>query len=75
MISVLNSFITNIVASNVKVDYALWLSAWAIFATLIGSFTGDWAVKKLKGRQSFLIWTLAVVFFITIVASIYSGID
>ena len=75
MISVLSSFITNIVASNVKVDYALWLSAWAIVAAVIGIFIGDWAVKKLKGRQSVLIWTLAVVFVITIVASIYSGID
>jgi uncharacterized membrane protein YfcA len=50
MISYLTAIITNIVSNNVKADYALWLSAWSVVATLIGISSGDFAVKKLKGR-------------------------
>jgi uncharacterized membrane protein YfcA len=75
MISYLTALITNIVANNLKADYALWLSCWSIAAAVLGIFTGDWVIKKLKGRSSFIIWVLVVVFIISIVASIYSGID
>lgn len=75
MISYLTALITNALANNLKYDYALWLSAFSVAAAVLGIFFGDWVIKKLRGRSSFIIWMLVAVFVISIVAAIYSGID
>ena len=72
--SVLSSVITNIVAENFKIDYSLWLGLFSILASVFGTFIGDLAVKKRKGKVSVLIWVLFFVFVLTVSSSIYSGV-
>jgi hypothetical protein len=50
MISNIIAMITQVLARNIKADYALWLSAWSVLATFMGIYISNFAVRMLKGR-------------------------
>jgi cytochrome c oxidase assembly factor CtaG len=63
------SVIVFLMEGYLQLDYALFIALWVVFGSIAGNLAADFASRKNGGKQTIIVWTLALVFLLSAVVT------